>query len=883
MIWRGAILLTINAMAWSPVKGFCDPFGGAADLEAGILRCVGEAEQRFSEDALRILRALRFSAQLGFPIDEAAQAAMRKQKSLLDYVSGERIYSELCKLLAGEFARDVLLQYPDILGVVMPEILPMVGFDQHNPHHCYDVWTHSVTALQALDRMCAAQTDEVRKRDFGNDLRWAALLHDVGKPCCYAAGADGVGHFYGHAAASVDIARGILSRLKVDHKTREMVLRLIRYHDGVIPEEKNAVRRWLSRKGEQTMRKLMWLKRADNLGQTSCLHDRQEEYKRLQALIDEIVAENECISLKNLEVNGNDLLAAGIPKGPAIGAALRRLLLAVLSDEVENEREALLALIKEKTVNENTENRNAASGNAVSKNTVRIFGTVDGQTRCAEVVGSGQAADLIRRSGLHFDFPCGGTGKCGKCRIRVTGAAKPCTEQEIRLLSPKERADGVRLACFCHITGAAEIHFLQSSDEMILDWAAQAQVGSGRAAEPVGLACDIGTTTVAMWLVGLQTGTVLASVTEANCQRAYGADVISRVSACRKYGTAALSETIRRQIGEMAARCLAQAGKPEPEKMVVTGNSVMLHIFENLDPQSLAVSPFELQSGFGTYSAQPLVGVPVYLPGCIGAFAGADLLCAVLASGMVQTAQKEGKPCLLADVGTNGEMALAKPDGTVLCCSAPAGPAFEGANISCGMNASRGAISALKWNKKRSERPEITVIGDGAARGLCGSGLLDCVAFMLENGALDETGYLPAETDYEIPGTAVRLTQTDIRQVQMAKAAVCAGIRALLCRGETTAEEIGAFYLAGGFGSYLDLDSAVEIGLFPEELRAKAHFIGNGALAGAAMILRDPVAEKKAAAICGQAEELQLAKDACFTEQYIREMNFAVKIHQQKK
>lgn len=339
---------TINALAWSPSRGFADAFGGREDLKAGILRCVGEPRQRFQEDALRILRALRFSSRLGFPIEEATKRAMRTEKKLLLDISAERIFSELKKLIAGEFAADVLLEFADILGVVLPEILPMVGFEQNNPHHIYDVWKHSVLVLENLNR----NEDGAVPND---GLRLAALFHDVGKPASYTEDDKGIGHFYRHAPRGRDIAEEILTRLKSDTATKERVLTLIQYHDSLVGENRRSIKRWLSRLGEEQFRELLLLKRADNMAQNRERFDRQPQYRRIQRLTEELIAAGECFSLQSLAVGGADLMNEGIEQGPELGRILRLLLSAVINGEVENEREELLRFMKKELLLPGTE------------------------------------------------------------------------------------------------------------------------------------------------------------------------------------------------------------------------------------------------------------------------------------------------------------------------------------------------------------------------------------------------------------------------------------------------------------------------------------------------------------------------------------------------
>ena len=323
---------TVNAIAMDARGTLCDPFGGQADLQAGIIRAVGDPDERFTEDALRILRALRFSAVLGFAIEPATAAAMERCRAQLAYVSAERVCAELTRLLCGQSVRPVLTAHVSVLGTVLPELLPMAGFDQRNYHHIYDVLEHTARVVENVPP--------------APRLRWAALFHDAGKPACFTLDEKGVGHFRGHAEASRELADGAMQRLKMDNATREAADRLIRFHDWPIEAEAPTVRRALRRLGEDGLRDLLALKRADNLAQNPAYWDRLETYDQIEALAAQIIAENQAFHLRDLAVNGNDLLALGFPPGPEMGQLLNRLLDEVINDRLPNEREALLAAAK---------------------------------------------------------------------------------------------------------------------------------------------------------------------------------------------------------------------------------------------------------------------------------------------------------------------------------------------------------------------------------------------------------------------------------------------------------------------------------------------------------------------------------------------------------
>ena len=320
--------LTVNAMAMDRRGEITDLYGGREDLKAGVLRCVGEPERRFQEDALRILRTLRFSAVLGFAIEEKTAAALRETAALLTYIAPERIRTEMDKLLCGNHVLPVLLDYPEVLGVFLPEVLPCVGFDQHNRHHIYDVWGHTAHAV------AAAPAEHV--------LRWAMLLHDVGKPACFTRDAAGVGHFYGHPAVSAELAETVCRRLRMDNRTAERVVTLVRWHDRDIARTERAIARAVSQLGEETFRQLLDVKRADNAAQSPEDRGRLADIQQAEDILNALEARKQCFSLKDLAVDGRDMMALGL-RGREIGDGLHALLEAVL-DGAENDRETLLTL-----------------------------------------------------------------------------------------------------------------------------------------------------------------------------------------------------------------------------------------------------------------------------------------------------------------------------------------------------------------------------------------------------------------------------------------------------------------------------------------------------------------------------------------------------------
>ncbi|NBI66030.1 HD domain-containing protein [Pseudoflavonifractor sp. 60] len=325
---------TMNAIALGLDGDIRDPFGGEKDIRAGLLRCVGDPAQRFQEDGLRVMRALRFGAVFGCQVEEKTARAIHENRHVLEHVAAERINVELCRLLEGEQAGEILRQYPDVLCVFWPELEPLVALEQNTPWHCWGGWEHTIHAVEAVP----AQTV----------LRLAVLLHDIGKPGCKTTDENGIDHFYGHPAVSAELAKGMLRALKFDNETRKQVVTLVEYHDVQIPLRESSIRRWLGRLGPERFFQLLAVKRADAMGQAyEKVQGRLAELEEMRALAEKIVAQGQCFSLKDLAVNGRDVIAAGIAPGPEVGRVLSGLLERVVSGELPNQRERLLALLRD--------------------------------------------------------------------------------------------------------------------------------------------------------------------------------------------------------------------------------------------------------------------------------------------------------------------------------------------------------------------------------------------------------------------------------------------------------------------------------------------------------------------------------------------------------
>ena len=323
---------TINAMAYSAWEGLVDPFGGYTDLCQGIIRCVGNPDDRFQEDALRILRALRFAATYGFEIDNETAGAIRRNKDLLKNISAERIQSELCKMLVGKGVLDILLNYTDVMSVIIPELAPCIGFKQNNPHHRYDVYEHIVHAVTSY-------------RDSRVDLsiKLALLFHDIGKPECYTEDKNGVGHFYEHGIVSARIAEDVLRRLKFDNKTVDEVVTLVLYHDADVHPKARSVRRWLNKIGPTMLDKLLRVRCADIEAQGG--HDtfeRLAQCAKVAIVLYNVLVQQQCFQIKDLAVNGHDILRLGVEPGPKVGEVLNHLLNKVIEEELENDHAILI-------------------------------------------------------------------------------------------------------------------------------------------------------------------------------------------------------------------------------------------------------------------------------------------------------------------------------------------------------------------------------------------------------------------------------------------------------------------------------------------------------------------------------------------------------------
>ncbi len=318
---------TVNAMAYHPARGLVDLFGGRADLQARSIACVGDPEKRFCEDGLRILRALRFAAVLDFSIDPETARAIHACRHLLENIAAERIREEFCKLICGSGAVRILREYHDVIAVFLPELERCVGFAQNTKYHCYDVFEHTLEALREAPKELVT--------------RLAVLFHDIGKPLCYTEDEAG-GHFKGHGDLGMSLTEGIMKRLRFDNQRISRVTRLVEFHDREIPATEQSVKRLMNRMSDADISILMEVKRCDRLAHAKGYRETSRVLTEIPRLVQEIRAQNACLTLKELQIGGEELIALGIPKGKEIGRILNSLLESVLDGELANDREMLL-------------------------------------------------------------------------------------------------------------------------------------------------------------------------------------------------------------------------------------------------------------------------------------------------------------------------------------------------------------------------------------------------------------------------------------------------------------------------------------------------------------------------------------------------------------
>lgn len=479
----------------------------------------------------------------------------------------------------------------------------------------------------------------------------------------------------------------------------------------------------------------------------------------------------------------------------------------------------------------------------------------NGAARQTAFEGTPLLQTVLMQAGFAPDLPCGGQGRCGKCAVTLEGA--------VSQPNPSEQKAGTRLSCQAVLLGDAQVWLpdtrsnrIEVSDRKLRT---ENPLGQG-----IGAAVDIGTTTVVLQLYDLSSGRILATVPQMNPQRSVAADVMGRIGAALNGQAQLLQEQILstlRQLLQAACRS-AHVEAEAVDILVIAGNTTMLYLLTGQNPDCLSHAPFLADTLFGTDAV--LLGKRAYYPACMNAFVGADITCAVLASGM----QNQSDTALLCDIGTNGEMGLWK-DGTLYVTSTAAGPAFEGAGISCGCGSVDGAIDRV-WVEGGTVHCH--TIGDAPAVGICGSGLIDAIAAFLEIGAIDETG--ACQEDLLPLSNGICLQSRDVRAVQLAKAAIGAGIQTLLETAGVREHDIRTLYIAGGFGTHLNGASAAAIGLIPASLQQRVKVIGNGSLTGAAMILLSAQEKQAAQELAGKSRHVNLGGNPKFNQHYMEQMLF---------
>ena len=473
--------------------------------------------------------------------------------------------------------------------------------------------------------------------------------------------------------------------------------------------------------------------------------------------------------------------------------------------------------------------------------------------------------EILHGKDLHA--ACGGKGTCGKCKVRVTGDVSPMTDAERKFLTDNEVNSGIRLACMTYPKGEYTV-------ELISDTAMQIQTNSvigNHVISPLegeyGIAVDIGTTTVAVYLCDLKSGTITQTTAFRNPQAAYGADVITRIGYINENNAL---DVLRNCIVDGLNNAISSFGiaREKINAVVITGNTTMEHIFAGLDPKGIANAPFTPASLFGdTLTAgESKLNVAddslVYIMPCFSAYVGGDIATGVVAAD-VDTADET---VLYIDIGTNGEIALGNKERMDVC-SAAAGPAFEGAKIEKGMPGVKGAVSKV-WIEDGEAK--FSVIGDVKPMGICGSGLIDAIAVMLELEAIDETGYLD-EPFYLDEANDIYISGADIRELQLAKGAISAGILTLM---EMTNRNIDKVIVAGGFGSFMNSENACKIGLIPSQFRGIITSVGNTAGAGAALYLLSGDVRTRIDNVTHGAEYIELSGNTIFMDKFIEQMYF---------
>lgn len=492
--------------------------------------------------------------------------------------------------------------------------------------------------------------------------------------------------------------------------------------------------------------------------------------------------------------------------------------------------------------------------------------------------------DALMKTDTSYSAVCGGTGRCGKCKIKLLEGNLPVTESDKQHFTAGELESGLRLACRAYPKESIKVELLfykEDDFEVVADHAQSRTTSMWKQKGSFGIAIDIGTTTIAMQLIELGSGKIAGTYTALNRQRRFGADVIARIEASAKGHQEELRELISEDLKKGVHSLVREAGvfADTVTELAIAGNTTMIHLLMGYDCKGLGSYPFTpvniklIESTYEDVLGDTFLHAKVnILPG-ISVFVGGDIVSGLYEQGMDQ----DKKYSLLIDFGTNGEMALGNKE-RMLVTSTAAGPAFEGGNIRYGVGSVKGAIVGVAIGDSGTE---VKTIADKAPIGICGTGVIEAVAELLRLGLVDETGCMDDsyfEDGFPLAeaadGSTIYLTQKDIREIQLAKAAVRAGLETLFLRYGITKEEVSRVYLAGGFGFNLNCHKAVEIGLLPEELEDKVEIIGNSSLSGAVKCLVEQDGWERVTKTAERAQEITLSADRDFNRLYMEHMGF---------
>ena len=493
--------------------------------------------------------------------------------------------------------------------------------------------------------------------------------------------------------------------------------------------------------------------------------------------------------------------------------------------------------------------------------------------------------DGLMAHGVYFSAVCGGKGSCGKCRIRVIWGTAEITDSDRKLFSEEELQKGWRLACRAYPKEPVTIEtsFNDESDfEILGDYQKEdvAKEGSDEDRNYV-IAIDIGTTTLAFQMLEKATKKAIHTYTTVNRQRAFGADVISRIKASSEGKKEELQRSIRQDLIHGIHSLTESSGiqKGKIREIAIGANTTMVHLLMGYDCETLGVYPFTpvnielIKNGYSELLADDYLDVPVFILPGISTFVGGDIAAGLLECGF----DEAEKVAVLIDLGTNGEMAIGNKE-KILVTSTAAGPAFEGGNIQWGMGSVAGAISGVSL---AGDQVSIKTIGDKEPVGICGTGVLEIVAELVKEEIVDDSGLLDEEyfeDGYPLAqtkaGESILFTQKDVREIQLAKAAVRAGLETLILRYGVAKKDIGNVYLAGGFGFKLDIGKAIAIGMIPEEFSDRIKTVGNSSLGGAVQFLTDSDGKKRIKSIRDAAAEINLSSDKDFNNLYMDSMFF---------